>query len=55
MKEAGIINVVWMSGVDMTSDMFTKNLPTASFERHKRLYVLEDDNGANNRGKNYKN
>ena len=42
LKEAGIVHVKWQSGADMTSDMLTKNLPSASFEKHKQLFVLSD-------------
>ena len=42
LKEAGIVHVKWKSGADMTSDIFTKNLPSASFEKHKRAFVTVD-------------
>ena len=42
LKEAGIVHVKWQSGVDMTSHMLTKNLPSASFEKHKQSFVTMD-------------
>ena len=55
LKEAGIVQVKWKCGVDMTSDMFTKNLPTASFRKHKREFMSneesdEDDENDNDIG-----
>jgi hypothetical protein len=55
LKEAGIVHVKWQSGEDMTSNMFTKNLPTASFEKHKQAFVTMngvcDDDGSGNSSK----
>ena len=53
LKEAGIVHVKWQCGADMTSDMFTKNLPTASFQKHRREFMSndegnEDDDNGNN-------
>jgi hypothetical protein len=34
LKEQGIIKIIWRSGDEMTSDIFTKNLPPSLFEYH---------------------
>ena len=34
LKEQGVINTVWKHGLDMPSDMLTKNLARLLFERH---------------------
>jgi hypothetical protein len=34
LKEQNIIKTVWLSGLDMPSDLFTKNLARPQFERH---------------------
>ena len=39
LKEAGIIHVIWEPREDMTSDIFTKNLGGAAFEKHKGKFV----------------
>ena len=36
LKENGIIKVEWQSTHDNTSDIFTKNLDSKTFEKHKR-------------------
>jgi hypothetical protein len=39
LKEQGIIKIVWKSGDEMTSDIFTKNLPPSLSEYHgHKLY-----------------
>jgi len=39
LKEEGILKVKWKSGGNMTSDIFTKNLPRPLFEKHgSKLY-----------------
>ena len=43
LKEAGIVHVKWKKGAEMTSDMFTKNLPTASFRKHKSEFMSNDE------------
>jgi len=43
LKESGFINVVWQSGEDMTSDLFTKNLHGPLFERHASKFVGVDE------------
>jgi hypothetical protein len=42
LKEAGIIECHWKKGEDMTSDVFTKNLPGPLFEKHIKAFVGED-------------
>ena len=39
LKEEGIIHTQWISGDDMPSDLFTKNLPAPLFEKHASHYV----------------
>src|SRR5687767_2152082 len=51
LKEAGIVHEVWKRGVDMTSVIFTKNLPSATFEKHKKAFVLGGNNVDNDGGK----
>jgi histone deacetylase 1/2 len=43
LKEEGIIVTKWLSGEDMSSDLFTKNLARPLFEKHTRVYVGEDE------------
>ena len=43
LKEAGIIEIKWTSGDDMTSDLFTKNLSGPTFEKHASKFVGEDE------------
>jgi hypothetical protein len=43
LKEEGIIVTKWLSGKDMSSDLFTKNLARPLFEKHTRVYVGEDE------------
>jgi hypothetical protein len=43
MKEAGIIEVLWKSGEEQTSDVFTKNLARPAFEKHTVKFVGVDD------------
>ena len=42
LKEQGLINVVWIAGVDMSSDIFTKNLPQDSYDKHAATYCGKD-------------
>jgi len=42
LKEAGLIEVRWVKGSDMTSDVFTKNLARPLFEKHIKRFVGED-------------
>ena len=42
LKEAGIIECYWRKGDDMTSDVFTKNLPGSLFEKHIKAFVGKD-------------
>jgi hypothetical protein len=43
MKEAGIIEVLWKSGEEQTSDVFTKNLARPPFEKHAAKFVGDDE------------
>ena len=43
LKEAGIIEVIWEKGDNMSSDIFTKNTPGPLFEKHIKKYVGEDE------------
>jgi hypothetical protein len=43
LKEQGIINCVWVAGVTMCSDLFTKNLPRQVYEKHAKIYVGDDE------------
>lgn len=43
LKEAGILEVTWTSGEDMTSDIFTKNVTGPIFEKHIPKFVGEDE------------
>ena len=43
LKEAGIIETLWVKGQDMPADMFTKNLAKADFERHTTNYCGKDE------------
>jgi len=42
LKEAGIIEMKWTSGDDMTSDIFTKNLAGPLFNKHAAAFVGND-------------
>ena len=42
LKEANLLQVIWTPGSEMSSDLFTKNLPGAIFEKHARKFVGED-------------
>jgi hypothetical protein len=42
LKEAGILKVRWKSGEEMTSDIFTKNLPGPTFEKHGSKFYGRD-------------
>ena len=41
LKERGVVMVQWCSGVDMTPDLFTKNLARPLFEKHSSKFVRE--------------
>jgi hypothetical protein len=43
LKEAGLMRVIWRSGLDMSSDMLTKNLARPLFEKHITTYCGEDE------------
>jgi hypothetical protein len=43
LKEAGVIRVIWRSGLDMPSDMLTKNLARPLFEKHSTTYCGQDE------------
>jgi histone deacetylase 1/2 len=43
LKEEGLIHMQWISGDDMPSDLFTKNLPAPLFEKHASRYVGIDE------------
>ena len=43
LKELGILKVMWKSGEEMTSDIFTKNLGRPLFERHGSKLYGEDE------------
>jgi hypothetical protein len=43
LKEDEIILVKWISQKDNSSDLFTKNLATASFEKHVEVYCSDED------------
>jgi hypothetical protein len=38
--EEGFIRVVFVRSVDNKSDMFTKNVSSELYERHKREYII---------------
>ena len=42
LKERGLINVKWISGEAMTSDMFTKNLAGPLLDKHAQSFVGRD-------------
>jgi hypothetical protein len=42
LKESNKIRVIWKKGADMSSDMFTKNLPRPLFEKHLTKHCGED-------------
>jgi hypothetical protein len=43
LKEEGIINVRWISGVSNEADLFTKNLAGPAFNKHGSNYYGEDE------------
>ena len=45
LKLEGLIIVKWMSGEDMPSDLFTKNLDGPTFEKHTQFYCGADEYG----------
>ena len=42
LKESGIIECEWCPGTEMTSDIFTKNLPQEIFEKHASKFVQSE-------------
>jgi hypothetical protein len=42
LKMEGIILTQWLSGAEMSSDLFTKNLARPLFEQHSKVYVGQD-------------
>ena len=42
LKEAGLIKITWKKGEEMTSDIFTKNLPLKLLEKHGSKFYGED-------------
>ena len=45
LKEAGIINVIWIAGENNASDLFTKNLPGPVFNKHTKVFCGDDEYG----------
>ena len=43
LKEAGVIETLWMSGADMPADLFTKNLGKNDFEKHTATFCGKDE------------
>ena len=43
LKEEGLILVQWKSSAEMSSDIFTKNVGGADFEKHAQVYVGKDE------------
>jgi len=43
LKEKGVIRVVWVSTDNMPSDLFTKNLPGAAFDKHTAAFCGHDN------------
>lgn len=43
LNEAGIIETVWVSGDNMTSDVLTKNLAGSAFDKHNSKFVGLDE------------
>jgi hypothetical protein len=43
LKEEGLIITRWCPGTEMSSDLFTKNLDTKTFEKHVRTYCGDDE------------
>jgi hypothetical protein len=43
LKEQNIIKTVWLSGLEMPSDLFTKNLARPLFEKHVTVYCGTDE------------
>ena len=43
LKENGIILVKWISQEDNSSDLFTKNLASTTFEKHAKIYCSDED------------
>ena len=43
LKEKNLIVIRWIPGDEMTSDVLTKNLPCALFEKHIKKLVGDDE------------
>jgi hypothetical protein len=43
LKEQNIIKTVWLSGLEMPSDLFTKNLARPLFGKHLTVYCDTDE------------
>jgi hypothetical protein len=43
LKEKGIISVIWKSGSENSSDLYTKNVGRQEFENHATEYVGKDE------------
>ena len=42
LKEKGLLKVQWRGGDENDADLFTKNLPAATFHKHVKVYCGED-------------
>jgi hypothetical protein len=42
LKEENVIKVIWTPGELSSSDLYTKNLARADFEKHTKAYVGND-------------
>jgi hypothetical protein len=45
LKEHGIVKIKWISGENNPSDLFTKNLEKATYEKHTMVYCADSENG----------
>jgi len=43
LKEWGVLAIEYMPGSEMSTDLFTKNLPGPLFAKHSHYYMTEDD------------
>ena len=41
LKDEGLIIAEWISGDEMSSDLFTKNLPGPVFNKHTKVFCRE--------------
>ena len=48
LKEEGILLVKWTSNVNMSSDVFTKNVGGSDFHRHVKAHCWEDEHNRDN-------